>query len=381
MLILRCPSSAKLPGLQQTVFTYGYPEGGTELSITRGIISRIEYAAYNLMTEGLRIQVDAAINPGNSGGPAVIDGQMIGLVFSKLFQADNIGYIIPMEEIELFLKDVKDGHYDGKPVFIDEIQTLENETLREKLKLDKKTTGIAVRNITPRTEMYPLQRGDVIIRIGDNAVDNMGMVRMDSDRLIRFQYLIQRLARDNRVPMTVVRDGREIKCDVPVGPEHNRWLIPYLGSDYPSYFIYGPFVFTELSDDYVQAFTQGSRARTDGVSTIMNSLYAGNPMLVRYGDRPAFPGERLVIIGHPMFTHKISKGYHDPTHDCACRNQWRAYPQSQALGRGGSRRDRAVRRVHIPWQVFRGRCVQTPRGAGRDGGNLERQWHPPAMFT
>jgi len=304
------PVSSKLPGLQQTVFTYGYPQGGTELSITRGIISRIEYAEYNLMTEGLRIQVDAAINPGNSGGPAVIDGQMIGLVFSKLFQADNIGYIIPMEEIELFLKDVTDGHYDGKPVFIDEIQILENETVREKLKLDKKTTGIAVRNITPRPEMYPLQRGDVITRIGDTSVDNMGMVRMDGDRLIKFQYLIQRLVRDNRVPMTVVRNGRQINVDVPVGPEHNRWLIPYLGSDYPSYFIYGPFVFTELSDEYVQAITQGSSANTNGVSTIMSILYAGNPMLVRYGDRPAFPGERLVIVAHPMFTHKLSKGYH-----------------------------------------------------------------------
>ena len=232
-LILRCPSARSSPSFKQTVFAYGYPEGGTELSITRGIISRIEYADYNLLTEGLRIQVDAAINPGNSGGPAVIDGQMIGLVFSKLFQADNIGYIIPIEEIELFLKDVKDGRYDGKPVFIDEIQTLENEALREKLKLDKKTTGIVVRNITATRAEYPLQLGDVITRIGDHAIDNVGMVRMDRDRLFKFQYLIQRLARDNKVPMTIVRDGREIKVDVPVGPEHNRWLIPYLGSQLP----------------------------------------------------------------------------------------------------------------------------------------------------
>ncbi len=66
------------------------------------------------MTEGLRIQVDAAINPGNSGGPAVVDGRMIGLVFSRLQQADNIGYLIPMEEIELFLEDIRDGRYRGQ---------------------------------------------------------------------------------------------------------------------------------------------------------------------------------------------------------------------------------------------------------------------------
>ena len=244
-----------------------------------------------------------------AAGPAVIDGRMIGLVFSKLSGADNIGYIIPMEEIELFLKDVGDGRYDGKPVFIDDVQTLENETLRQKLKLDKKTTGVMIRNVAPRTEPYPLSGGDVIIRIGDHAIDNMGMVRLDRDRLFPFRYLIQRLAKDNKVGMTAMRNGKEIKVDVPVGPELNRWLIPYLGSEYPSYFIYGPIPFTEVTDDYVQAFTQTSNAGPDGASMIMSSLYAGNPMFTRYGDRTSFAGERLVIVGHPLFSHKISKGY------------------------------------------------------------------------
>jgi PDZ domain-containing protein len=38
-------------------------------------------------------------------------------------------------------------------------------------------------------------------------------------------------------------------------------------------------------------------------------LYSGNLMFTRYGDRPAFPGERIVIVPHPLFTHRISKGY------------------------------------------------------------------------
>ena len=44
---------------------------------------------------------------------------MIGLAFSHLQNAENIGYIIPNEEIELFLKDIADGHYDGKPAMFD----------------------------------------------------------------------------------------------------------------------------------------------------------------------------------------------------------------------------------------------------------------------
>src|SRR5262249_36042458 len=104
-----------LPEVKETVLVYGYPQGGSALSITKGIVSRIEFTGYNEGTSGVRVQIDAAINPGNSGGPALVDGKMIGLIFSKLTQADNIGYIIPHEENDPFLKDVAHGTYGGKP--------------------------------------------------------------------------------------------------------------------------------------------------------------------------------------------------------------------------------------------------------------------------
>ncbi len=94
-------------------------------------MSRIEFTGYNEGISGVRVQIDAAINPGNSGGPALVDGKMVGLIFSKLTQADNIGYIIPSEEIDLFLKDVADGTYDGKPAIHESLQTLENDALAQ----------------------------------------------------------------------------------------------------------------------------------------------------------------------------------------------------------------------------------------------------------
>src|SRR5437667_209861 len=99
--------------VEEAVMVYGYPKGGSSLSITKGIVSRIEFAEYNFPVAGLRIQIDAAINPGNSGGPAVVGDKMIGLAFSHLSDSKNIGYIIPSEEIDLFLQDIADGHYDG----------------------------------------------------------------------------------------------------------------------------------------------------------------------------------------------------------------------------------------------------------------------------
>jgi S1-C subfamily serine protease len=300
-----------LPALQQTALVYGYPEGGAEMSITRGIVSRVEFAEYYMSTEGLRIQVDAVINPGNSGGPALVNGRMIGLVFGKLKQADNIGYIIPIEEIELFLEDVRDGRYDGKPVLVDEFQHLQNDALRAKLKLPKTTSGVMVCRTDSTAVERALNAGDVVTRIGENIVDNSGLVQIEGDRLVKFQYFVQRLARGNKVPLTIIRDGRELKIDAPVNPDGNRWLVPILGDAVPSYFIFGPLVFTETSDDYVRYLAYSD----EPVSRIMANLYAGSPPFTRYGDRPAFLGERIVIVAHPMFTHKISKGYKEPFAD------------------------------------------------------------------
>src|SRR5277367_5686718 len=139
------PRASVLPQIKDPVLAYGFPTGGTSLSITKGIVSRIEFVPYNYPVSGLRIQIDAAINPGNSGGPAIAGEKMIGLAFSRLGgDTQNIGYIIPNEEVELFLKDIADGRYDGKPAMYDELQTLENPALRDYLKLDKTVSGMVV---------------------------------------------------------------------------------------------------------------------------------------------------------------------------------------------------------------------------------------------
>ena len=87
---------------------------------------------------------------------------MIGLAFSRLTGgAENIGYIIPGEEIELFLADLAHGHYDGKPAMYDDLQTLENPALRSFLKLDKSVEGDVVHQPSSDAADYPLKQWDV----------------------------------------------------------------------------------------------------------------------------------------------------------------------------------------------------------------------------
>jgi S1-C subfamily serine protease len=312
------PISSKVANLQQAVFAYGYPQGGAELSITRGIVSRMEFAEYYLGVEGLRIQIDAAINPGNSGGPVVADGQLMGVAFSRLDKSDNIGYLIPVEEINLFLDDIKDGRYDGKPRLPIDTQTLENPALRAQLRLDKKTTGILVRKIHRSGEPYPLAVDDLLTKIGSYAIDNLGMVKVEGERRLRFQYLVQRLARAGRLAVTVMRKGCPTTVEVPVDSDP-RSLFFTVSSEPLLYFIFGPLVFTETSEQYVRSMVAyADRDDKDG-SRSLRMLYTANPAFTRYGDDPKFPGERIVIVPSPMFSHKIGRGYDDPYTEAVSR--------------------------------------------------------------
>ena len=91
-----------MPCLQDEVSVVGYPEGGEGVSITQGVVSRIEIQRYaHSGVSLLAIQIDAAINPGNSGGPAFsAENECVGVAFQSLKDAslgtENIGYIIPL---------------------------------------------------------------------------------------------------------------------------------------------------------------------------------------------------------------------------------------------------------------------------------------------
>jgi S1-C subfamily serine protease len=299
------PRASALPSIKDNVLVYGYPTGGTSLSITKGIVSRIEFANYNYPVSGLRVQIDAAINPGNSGGPALANDQVIGLAYSHLASAQNIGYIIPCEEIELFLKDIADGHYDGKPALFDGYQTLENLALRAYLKLDKAVQGIVVHDPYQSGATYPLKQWDIITRIGDTPIDNEGMINLGDNLRVRFTYMVQHVAKAGKVPLTILRGGKTLSVELPVSPDRPK-LIPYLHGEYPSYFIFGPVAFSVVTEDFLGLIT------TAGPTLITALSSLGNPLVTRRSDVPAFAGEELVFVSSPFLPHKLSKGYGTP---------------------------------------------------------------------
>ncbi len=299
---LPLPRAEKLPEIKDPVTVYGYPTGGSSLSITKGIVSRIEFVGLGVHTMGLRIQIDAAVNPGNSGGPAMVDDKMVGLTFSGVRGADNIGYIIPTEEVDLFLKNIADGKYDYKPMMGDQLQTLENEALRRKLGFQKKSIGVVVHEPESNDPNYPLKKWDVITKIGDHEIDNVFMAKVRDNLRVNFRYFIQTLEKDGKVPLTLVRDGKEMTVELPVTVNSDELFQPLQGR-YPSYFIYGPMVFSAASAEFAGAVARGSQAFLGAI---------GSPLVLRQGDKKAFPGEEIVIVASPMFPHRIGKGYGNP---------------------------------------------------------------------
>ena len=189
----------------------------------------------------------------------------------------------------------------------DTLQTLENPALRSFLKLPPSVEGMVVHKPYKDDPAYPLKEWDVITKIGDTPVDDQGMIKLGDNLRVRFQYLIQHIATNGAVPLTIVRAGKELKVDLPVSADYPR-LIPGLNGAYPSYFIYGPLVFSTTTAEYLAGLL-----RTKYGTAIMARLSdSASPLITRMSDQPAFPGEGLVVIASPFFPNKLAQGYGDP---------------------------------------------------------------------
>jgi hypothetical protein len=184
------------------------------------------------------------------------------------------------------------------------LQTLENPALREYLKLDKSVEGMVVHRPDKTDASYPLKEWDVLTRIGDTPIDNQGMVKLDKDLRVSFAYLIQRSANDGKVPMTVVRAGKPMQIQLPVSAQHPT-LVTDLAGRYPSYFIYGPLVFSTATWQLVSSFENNA-----GLLRILGAVKS--PLITRALDPPDAETEELVVISSPFFPHKLANGYSNP---------------------------------------------------------------------
>ncbi|MBI4665409.1 MAG: trypsin-like peptidase domain-containing protein [Nitrospinae bacterium] len=291
---------ADMPRAMDKITVHGYPEGGEDVSVTEGVVSRVEqvnyaHSGFNL----LGAQVDAAINPGNSGGPAVRGNKIVGVAMQMLSTAQNIGYIIPTPVISHFLEDIADGKFDGFPEDGIFIQAMENETLRKYYGLNDGESGVLVTKVAYDSSAYGvIQPEDVLVAIDGVPVENDGSVAVGENFTVFGNYLTQRRFLGEKVVYDIVRQKKRLKVDATLKPPAQ--LVPYEQlTPQPRYFIYGGLVFMPLTVNYLM--TWGATWWKDAPVELMHAYYSGEMTRDR---------QEMVILRN-VLAHEVNAGYHD----------------------------------------------------------------------
>ncbi|KAL3838492.1 hypothetical protein ACJIZ3_023083 [Penstemon smallii] len=245
-----------VPFLQEAVAVVGYPQGGDNISVTKGVVSRVEPTQYvHGATQLLAIQIDAAINPGNSGGPAIMGNKVAGVAFQNLSNAENIGYIIPVPVIKHFIAGIEEtGDYVGFCSMGLSCQPTENAQLREHFQMPPGLTGVLVSRINPVSDAYRvLKKDDIILSFDSVPIANDGSVHFRNRERITFDHLVSMKKPNDTAQVKVLRDGKEHEFSVTLRPLQP--LVPVHQFDkLPSYFIFAGLIFIPLTQPYLHEY-------------------------------------------------------------------------------------------------------------------------------
>lgn len=247
-----------LPAALQEVSVYGYPIGGKSLSITKGILSRVEQQVYaHAGAYLLAGQIDAAINPGNSGGPVIVDGKIVGVVMqaSSGGRAENLGYFVPPSMITHVLTDAEDSTYDGFPDLGFRTQNLDSPSAKTSYGLNIEQSGVLVIQVfdgSPASGI--LKKGDVILKIDEFDIAEDGSIKIANDQMTNFKHAIDLHDIGDQVKIEYSRLGIRNTVTLEARPaSRNYSLVPGEKFDeVPKYIIFGGVVFVPLNMNLIK---------------------------------------------------------------------------------------------------------------------------------
>jgi serine protease Do len=196
------------------VLAIGSPFGLSQ-SVTRGIVSAKGRHNLDLGDDDLKwqnfIQTDAAINPGNSGGPLVnLRGEVVGLntaIASASGGNEGIGFSIPINIVSRIARALVDNHQVPRGYLGVHLDINFNQQRAQALGLGR-LVGTRVSGVDAQSpaERAKLQINDVILEFNG--------VRVEQD--VHLVSLIKLTEVGRRVPVTVLRDGKQLSLDVEI---------------------------------------------------------------------------------------------------------------------------------------------------------------------
>ncbi len=289
-----------LPALGDRVTVLGFPIGGDRLSVTEGVVSRIEMTTYAQSQRNLlAIQIDAAINAGNSGGPVVRDGKLVGIAFQALEDAADIGYVIPASTVRHVLRDIQDGAMDGFPSLGVRIQTLESPPQRRSLGLDPNGDGVLVRHVEFEGSAWKrLTVGDVLLAADGVAVAPDGTIPFRGAERIEYLHLSAQREVGERMSVLVHRAGKRQEVELVL--RRPRLLVSEDdATTKPRYFIFAGLLFVPLSRGYLETWGEDWTTR------------APAPFVSLYESGKRSQRTQEVVVLQKVLADQLNRGYHD----------------------------------------------------------------------
>ncbi|MGB1261169.1 MAG: trypsin-like peptidase domain-containing protein, partial [Akkermansiaceae bacterium] len=237
-----------VPKLETQVRVIGYPVGGNRISVTRGVVSRIDFSSYShsRADQHLVVQIDAAINPGNSGGPVLQNGKVAGVAFQGLRSADNTGYMIPTPVVRRFLKDIEDGKYDQYvDLGIAEFPMF-NPAMRKRFGLGPNSPGVLVTAVTPEGPCDGiLQEDDVLTAINGNTVDTAGNILIDGEK-VNMNEIVERKFSGDKITLSIIRGGKPLSVVATLKPFPQQKIYSVQYNTTPRFSTFAGLVFQPL---------------------------------------------------------------------------------------------------------------------------------------
>ena len=204
--------------LGDTIFAVGSPVGEEYYnSITRGIVSglnrKITVSVKSTNDWVMKaLQIDAAINPGNSGGPLVNSkGEVIGINSMKLVDSsvEGMGFSIMIEDALAYTNLFEKGKEIERPLLGITFANYDDDRTLQKysIKLDNSINyGVVVISVASGSgaASSDLRKGDVIVKIGDEKVDNSAYLK----------YILYSYGVGDTIDVTYIRGDKEYTTKV-----------------------------------------------------------------------------------------------------------------------------------------------------------------------
>ena len=236
-------------------------ESNGNLLLSRGQMTTAEVLRYPIDESAFlvsRVSCPLQMKDATLGIPVLKDAKLVGLMLRYDAQSGILD-TIPTVVIEHFLKDAKDGKYDGFPRMGCSFAPTRDPQLRRYLGLTGTNSGVLITQVSADGPSMAagLQKGDVILEIAGQPIDSDGNYRdADFGRISLGHLVSTRHMQGDSLPVRIWREGKQIEAAVKVSrkPVEEYLSEPYIIDRGPRYYVLGGLVLQELSRQYLKEF-------------------------------------------------------------------------------------------------------------------------------